>query len=201
MDPGWVKKCIAAGRGEEAGRYVDHLLEQAKSVLKTQDVGIMTISPPLLERLAQDDLLIKLVNEKVRMIMWQGAHMDADTRHLLRTEIFPAVRLRGFYGSTMVLGGAFERVGLTDEDPCVFDPFFPFISYSVVDPETGAEVAYGERGQVVMNHLGKGQLIPNNLERDTAIRVEPPPGRLGDSVAEVRPVARFDNEPVIEGVY
>ena len=201
MDPRWVKKCIAGGRTEEAARYVDHLLDQAKSVLRTQDVGIMTISPPLLERLAQDDLLVKLVNEKVRMIMWQGAHMDADTRYLLRTEIFPHVQLRGFYGSTMVLGGAFERVGLTSEEPCVFDPFSPYISYSVIDPEIGAEVPYGERGQVVMNHISKGQLIPNNLERDTAIRVEPPTGQLGDSVAEVRPVASFENEPVIEGVY
>jgi hypothetical protein len=201
MDPRWVKRCMAEGRMDEAGRYVDHLLRQAELLLKTQDIGIMTISPPLLERLARHDHLVKLVNEKVRMIVWQGAHLDADTRHLLRTEVFPEVRLRGFYGSTMVLGGAFERVGLTDEDPCVFDPFFPYISFSVVDPETGAEVAYGERGQVVMNHVSKGLLLPNNLERDTVVRVKPATGRPGDSVADVRPVARFDNEPVIEGVY
>ena len=201
MDPRWVKKCIAHGRAEEAGRYVDHLLEQAEYVLQAQDIGIMTISPPLLERLAQRDHLVKLVNEKVRMIVWQGAHMDADTRHLLRTQVFPAVKLRGFYGSTMVLGGAFERVGLTDDDPCVFDPFFPYISYAVVDPETGAEVDYGERGQVVMHHVSKAQLLPNNLERDTAVRARPAAGLRGDAVSEVRPVATFDDEPVIEGVY
>lgn len=34
-------------------------LEQAEFLLKTQDIGIMTISPPLLERLAQHDLLVK----------------------------------------------------------------------------------------------------------------------------------------------
>lgn len=201
MDPRWVKKCLAQGRSEEAERYIDHLLAQAEYVLRTQDVGILTISPPMLERLACDDRLVKLVNDKVRMIVWQGAHMDPDTRHLLRTEVFPEIRLRGFYGSTMVLGGAFERPGLTDDEPCVFDPFSPYISFSVVDPETGADVAYGERGQVVMNHVSKGQLLPNNLERDTAVRVPPPTGQVGDSVADVRPVDRFDDEPVIEGVY
>jgi hypothetical protein len=62
-------------------------------------------------------------------------------------------------------------------------------------------VPYGERGQVVMNHISKGMFIPNNLERDTAVRLEGPPGQIGDSVAEVAPVATFDGEPVIEGVY
>ncbi len=201
MDPRWVKKCIAAGKTAEAELYVDHLLEQAAYVLRAQDVGLLTMSPPLLERLARDQELVDLVNRKVHMIMWQGAHMDADTRHLLRTEVFPDVKIRGFYGSTMVLGGAFERPGLSDEEPCVFDPFSPYISFRVIDPETGRAVPYGERGRVVMNHVSKGQLLPNNLERDTAVRVPAPPGRFGDSVAEVRPVDTFDDEPVIEGVY
>ncbi len=201
MDPRWVKKCIASGRTEEAGRYVDHLLEQVEHVLQAQDIGIMTISPPLLERLARHDQLVKLVNEKVWMIIWQGAHMDADTRDLLRTEIFPDVRIRGFYGSTMVLGGAFERIDTGQPTACVFDTFSPYITFSVIDPESGKNVSYGERGQVVMNHVSKGQLLPNNLERDTAVRVRPPAGQAGDSVTDVRPVDRFEDERVVEGVY
>jgi hypothetical protein len=34
-----------------------------------------------------------------------------------------------------------------------------------------------------------------------ATRVAPPEGHVGDSVADVRPVKRFDDEAVIEGVY
>jgi hypothetical protein len=101
----------------------------------------------------------------------------------------------------MVLGGSMERMGLTEDDPCVFDPFSPYISFSVVDPATGLEVPNGEGGQVVMNHVSKGMLLPNNLERDTAIRIEPLPGQAGDSVADVSPVAVFDDQAVIEGVY
>lgn len=201
MDPRWVKRCIAEGRVSDADRYVDHLIGQARSLLESQDIGIIMTTPPLLERLARHDELVTLINEKVRVILWAGAHMDADTRHLFRTEVFPDVGLCGFYASTMVLGGAYERTGLTDDDPCVFDPFSPYLSFSVINPETGEDVGYGERGQVVMNHISKGMLAPNNLERDTAVRVKPPAGTLGDSVADVSPVTSFDNSSVIEGVY
>ncbi|MGH3764302.1 MAG: phenazine antibiotic biosynthesis protein [Pseudonocardiaceae bacterium] len=201
MDPRWVKRCIAEGRGQDAERYVEHLIGQAQAVLETQDIGVIVTTPPLLERLAQHDKLAALINEQVRVLQWAGAHMDADTRHLLRTEVFPGAQLHGFYASTMILGGAYERIDLTDDDPCIFDPFSPYISFAVIDPGTGENVGYGERGQVVMNHVSKGMLAPNNLERDTAVRVQPPVGQLGDSVADISPVASFDNELVIEGVY
>jgi hypothetical protein len=71
----------------------------------------------------------------------------------------------------------------------------------VVDPDTGERVAHGERGQVVMNHISKGMFVPNNLERDSAIRMPGLPGQIGDSVSEVTPVATFEGETVIEGVY
>jgi phenylacetate-coenzyme A ligase PaaK-like adenylate-forming protein len=201
LDPRWVKKCIRDGRAEEADRYAEHLIDQSAFVLETQDVGVLMTTPPLLERLARRDELVSLINEKVRLILWGGAHMDADTRYLFRTEVFPEVELRGEYGSTMILGITTERMGPADDDPYIFDPFSPYISFSVVDPATGQDVAYGERGQVVMNHISKSMLLPNNLERDTATRVRPLPGQLGDSVADVGPVTVFGNETVIEGVY
>jgi phenylacetate-coenzyme A ligase PaaK-like adenylate-forming protein len=201
MDPRWVKKLIGAGRADEANAYAEHLIDQAAFVLQTQDIGVLWSTPPLLERLARRDDLIELVREKVELIEWGGAHMDADTRQLYRTEIFPGLTIDGGYGSTMVLGGAPERLELTDEDPCIFDPPSPYITFSVVEPDTGRRVPYGERGQVVMNHVSKSFLLPNNLERDMATRMRPPEGQVGDSVADVTPVRRFDNETVIEGVY
>jgi phenylacetate-coenzyme A ligase PaaK-like adenylate-forming protein len=201
MDPRWVKKLIAAGKADEAGAYAEHLIDQAAFVLQTQDIGVLMSTPPLLERLARRDDLVELVRQKVQAIAWAGAHMDPDTRQLYRTEVFPGVILEGHYGSTMVLGGATERLGLTDEDPCIFDPFSPYITFSVVDPDTGRPVAYGERGQVVMNHVSKSFLLPNNLERDMATRIPPLEGQVGDSVADVSPVHRFDDETVVEGVY
>ena len=43
--------------------------------------------------------------------------------------------------------------------------------------------------------------LPNNLERDSAIRVPGLDGQIGDSVIAVAPVATFEGETVIEGVY
>jgi len=201
MDPRWVKKLIAAGKPQEAEAYAEHLVDQAAFVLQSQDIGVLLSTPPLLERLAQRDELVERIRETVQLIEWGGAHMDADTRYLYRTEVFPGVTLCGAYGSTMVLGGADERPGLNDEDPCIFDAFSPYITFSVVDPDMGHQVAYGERGQVVMNHVSRSFLLPNNLERDMATRIRPLEGQVGDSVADVTPVQQFDNETVIEGVY
>jgi phenylacetate-coenzyme A ligase PaaK-like adenylate-forming protein len=201
MDPRWVKKLIADGNAGQADAYAEHLIDQAAFVLETQDIGVIMSTPPLLERLARRDDLVELVRRNVAAIHWAGAHMDADTRQLYRTEVFPGVKLVGTYGSTMVLGGATERPALTDDDPCIFDPFSPCVTFSVVDAQTGHKVRYGTRGQVVMNHISKSFLLPNNLERDMATRIEPPAGQLGDSVADVAPVAQFDDEVVIEGVY
>ena len=201
LDPRWVKKLIAAGKPDEVTDYVDHLVEQTAFVLRTQDVGVLMSTPPLLERLAREDELVDLINAKVKAVIWGGAHMDPDTRHLLRTEVFPEIGIYGEYGSTMILHAAPERPGLGSDDPCVFDPHSPFVTFSVVDPETLAQVPVGERGQVIMNHVSKGMLMPNNLERDEATRVEPLPGQAGDSVADVTPVRTFEDATVIEGVY
>jgi hypothetical protein len=151
----------------------------------------------LVEAIARDDGLVDLVTCKIRYLLLSGAHVDMDSLDLLR-EIFPSTAIALAFGSTMVLSQAATRI---DRDSIVFDPRSPYVVFWVIDPETGAEVPYGERGQVVMNHISKGMFIPNNLERDTAIRMPGPDGQIGDSVSEVAPVAVFGGEPVIEGVY
>jgi phenylacetate-coenzyme A ligase PaaK-like adenylate-forming protein len=201
MDPRWVKLVLAEGKADEAEAYAEHLIDQAAFALESQDVGVLMTTPPLLERLARRDDLVELVRRSVDVIQWGGAHMDADTRDLYRTEVFPGITLHGVYGNTMILGGSGERPGQAVGAPCIFDPYSPYVTFSVVDPETGARVGYGERGQVVMSHVSRSFLLPNNLERDTATRIEPAEGQLGDSVADVAPVQRFDDEVVIEGVY
>jgi len=201
LDPRWVRKCIMEGLPHEADRYAEHIIAQMTSVLRTQDVSILVITPPLLDRLVRQPELVELVQQKISAIIWGGTHMDADTRHIYQTEIFPGISFQGGYGSTTVLGGAFERAGLSDDDPCVFDPFSPYVTFSVVDPQSMEEVAFNERGQVVMNHVSKSMLLPNNLERDSAIRLPGRSGQAGDSVADVLPVAVFGGREVAEGVY
>jgi phenylacetate-coenzyme A ligase PaaK-like adenylate-forming protein len=198
IDPRWVKKLAARNAASEVAAYIDHVIEQAVFVLQTQHVANLHTTPPLLAAIARDDSVVDLVNAKIRYLLLSGAHVDADTLDLLR-DIFPNATITMAFGSTMVLSQAVTRT--TDEDSFVFDPRTPYVVFRVIDPATGDQVPYGQRGQVVMNHISKGMFIPNNLERDEAIRMPGPAGQLSDSVSEVRPVASFEGEAVIEGVY
>lgn len=197
IDPRWVKKLAARAATADVAAYVDHVVEQAVFVLQTQHVANLHTTPPLLAAIARDDRVVDLVNDKIRYLLLSGAHVDADTLDLLRG-IFPATTITMAFGSTMVLSQAVTR---TVDDAFIFDPRTPYVVFWVVDPDTGERVPYGQPGQVVMNHISKGMFIPNNLERDLAIRMPGPAGELSDSVSEVRPVPTFEGEAVIEGVY
>lgn len=198
IDPRWVKKAAARNAAADVTAYVDHVIEQAVFILQTQTVANMQTTPPLLETMARNDRVVDLVNGKIRYLLLSGAHFDADTLDLLR-DIFPATTITVAFGSTMVLSQAVTRTG--DGDAFVFDPRTPYVVFWVVDPDTGEQVPYGQPGQVVMNHISKGMFIPNNLERDLALRMPGPSSAFSDSVSEVRPVQTLDGEAVIEGVY
>ncbi|CAN5745814.1 phenazine antibiotic biosynthesis protein [soil metagenome] len=200
LDPRWVKKLAARRAVGEISAYVDHVLDQARFILATQDVVNLQTTPPLLDAIARDDRLTDLVNAKVRFMMLSGAHLTPDALDLLR-DIFPDTTIAMVFGSTMILSQAMTRPVDALGDPFVFDPRSPYVAFWVVDPGTRESVPYGERGQVVMHHISKGMFLPNNLERDTAIRVPGPPGQVGDSLSVVWPVAHHDGGVVIEGVY
>jgi phenylacetate-coenzyme A ligase PaaK-like adenylate-forming protein len=198
IDPRWVKKVAARNAAAEVAAYVDHVIDQAVFILQTQRVANLHTTPPLLEAIARNDHVVDLVNDKIRYLLLSGAHVDVDTLDLLR-DIFPNTTITMAFGSTMVLSQAVTRTA--DGDAFVFDPRTPYVVFWVIDPDTGDRVPYGQQGQVVMNHISRGMFIPNNLERDLAIRMPGPAGELSDSVSAVRPVATFEGEAVIEGVY
>jgi hypothetical protein len=200
LDPRWVKKVAARNASAEVSAYVDHVIEQTSYILQTQNIANLQTTPPLLEAIARNEPVLELVNQKIRFMLLSGAHLDADTLDLLR-EIFPNTVISMVFGSTMILSQTMTRAGDNDGESFIFDPRSPYVVFSVVDPDNGETVPYGERGQVVMNHISKGMFIPNNLERDSAIRIPGPEGQVGDSISGVEPVATFEGEPVIEGVY
>jgi phenylacetate-coenzyme A ligase PaaK-like adenylate-forming protein len=200
LDPRWVKKLAARNAIRDVAGYVEHVLEQASWILQTQNVVNMHTTPPLLEAIARNDGDVDLVNQKIRWLLLSGAHVDADTLDILR-DTFPNTTITMAFGSTMILSQATTRATDTDCASFAFDPRSPYVVFWVVDPATGEKVPYGERGRVVMNHISKGMFIPNNLERDSAIRLAGPAGQIGDSVTEVKPVEMFEGEAVVEGVY
>src|ERR1700758_268675 len=44
-----LKKLVARGAADEATAYVDHIIEQAGYILRTQDVTVLMTTPPLLQ--------------------------------------------------------------------------------------------------------------------------------------------------------
>ncbi|MFF7361720.1 phenazine antibiotic biosynthesis protein [Streptomyces sp. NPDC008125] len=200
LDPRWVKHLIGTGDTAGASAYVDHLVDQAELVLKSQDIAFLITTPPLLARMAERASVRSLIGEKVRLVVWTGAHMDLDTLDYLSAEIFPKTRFRGSYGSTSVLSGTVQRPDPEGTGNVVFDSYAPHVIYRVVDPVSGSPVAFGQEGAVVMNYVTKYGLVPNSLERDLATRVPSPTG-AGDSLQNIHPVAEMDGQKMIEGVY
>ncbi|WP_329026114.1 AMP-binding protein [Streptomyces sp. NBC_00690] len=197
IDPRWVKRQILSGGSPDA--YLTHLTDQLGHIIRTQNIAAITITPPIFSELLLDDELTERLRHRLTYLAFAGAHLDDDTRDVI-AEIFPDTVIQNLYGSTMVLTTARVRPG-TDASATVYDGYSPFVVFTVVDPETRRPVAYGERGQVRMTHISSGVFIPNNVERDSVIRLPAPEGAVGDSLGSPRPLAAFDGEPVIEGVY
>jgi hypothetical protein len=90
LDPRWVKKLAARGATDEVAAYVDHVLDQAEYVLRSQDVKMLTTTPPLLAAMARSNRLVELINLKVLRLQIGSAHLDEDTRMRSRTS-FPCL--------------------------------------------------------------------------------------------------------------
>jgi len=200
IDPRWAKKLAARATADEAAAYVDHLVEQVGYILATQDIGNLFTTPPILTAMTRSDSLVDRVNQSVRFIVLGGAHLDPDTYSLFQ-EIFPRITITMVFGNTMILAPAITREAEPTDGVFVFDPRTPYVTFEVVDPESGEPVAVGDRGQVLAHHVSKVMFLPCNLERDSAIRFTGPEGQVGDSIGAVAPVEAFEGEKVIEGVY
>ena len=84
LDPRWVKKLAIRNAAREVAGYVEHVVEQARWILQTQNVANMHITPPLLEAVARNDADVDLINDKIRWLLLSGAHVDSDTLDVLR---------------------------------------------------------------------------------------------------------------------
>ena len=202
LDPRWVKKLVARGALEEyvVLRRASGLTSRDGPAQPGHQAAHYHPSAVAGHR-AQRRGLVELINTKVRRIFRSVARTSRRRHTRVAAGGFPHARLHNLYGSTMILGSSRMREPLSDNDSVIHDPRSPYITFTVVDPDSGDLVPYGQRGQVVMNHVSRAMFLPNNLERDTAVRVAAPHGQVGDSVSEVRPVEVFGGQPVTEGVY
>jgi hypothetical protein len=105
------------------------------------------------------------------------------------------------YGNTLV-GHALQADPLRPGAVRAHHLIPPFGVLRVAEPlDWTADVAVGERGQVVTTTLLEDLFIPNMIERDTAVRTPPHPWFPWDGVAEVQPGGAPDSGGITEGVY
>lgn len=200
FDPRWVKHLMAHGLGEIAEKYLEHLLDQAEPILRTQEIAVLNTTPPVLEAICARPELYELVQSKVEAILWAGTSISLETLRQLREVFFPDTVIAGVYGNSL-MGIAPQRRPVDDDiHPCVFTPFPETTRIELVGAD-GQPVDYGERGRVRLHLVTEEMFLPNVLERDTAVRVKPVPGEDVDGLADVQTYRALDEVEIIEGVY
>lgn len=201
FDPRWVKRLIGSGRVELASEYREYLLDQMELVVSTQNIKVLFITPPVLEAVCARQSLYKRLSESLEGIMWAGTSISPESLHQIEETFFPNARVAAIYGNT-IMGIAPQRPREDgDSHLCVFRPFVPQSIVELIDPDTGAQVDYGERGQVLIHQMSRDLFLPNVPERDTAIRVRPATGDDVDGLADIAPLKSGNGPTVIEGVY
>lgn len=202
FDPRWVRKCIKEGDHSVAQKYIEHIINQVKDILLEQNIKVLFATPLVIERLVSDSDLIKVAREKIKGLIWSGTSLSRESIYFLKEEIFPGAVVVGLYGNTM-MGIAGQRPTLkNDKYPANFYTYFPNSIVEVVKFDDCTEkVDYYQTGQVKVTLLTKEMFVPNNLERDQAVRIPPDNDFFQwDGVAEIKPITK-SNDQIIEGVY
>ena len=168
FDPRWAKKLPEGSFARE--RYLAHVTEQAMDVIRTQEIGVLFTTPPVLRALAA--VMTEPQRRRIRGIHYGGMSIEPDEMRQFQTVLFPeAVHLSG-YGNTL-LGCALELSG----EPGRNLDYFPYGNRLVLEVvgDRGASVQAGETGRVRVTRLDETMLIIRMLERDIGSAVPPPP--------------------------
>ena len=199
LDPRWVKKVLAGKNYEAARAYMDHVVDQAVTILKHRKIAGLFTTPKLLEALGEK---IQLWDAGIRGVFCGGTTMSPQyVRYIIEEVLENRIGFYPTYGNTLM--GLAASVPLRPEDHFSVTYFAsqPRAVLRVVAPDkTDQLVDYGQWGRVELTTLTKEFFMPRFLERDEAIRREPRPPYAWDGVSEVRPFGAME-KTIVEGVY
>jgi phenylacetate-coenzyme A ligase PaaK-like adenylate-forming protein len=199
LDPRWVKKVIANRQLDVARAYMDHVVDQAITILKHRKVSALFTTPKLLEALGEKT---NLYEAGIRGVFCGGTSMSPQyVRFLVEEVLENKIGFAPTYGNTLM--------GLAASRPLLPEDRFSLTYYApqpravlrVVDPnQTNQLKAYGEWGRVELTTLTREFFMPRFLERDEAIRRQPCSLYPWDGVGDVRPFGALE-KTIVEGVY
>jgi len=199
LDPRWVKKIISAKQLEHAKAYMEHVVDQAVTILKHRRIAGLFTTPKLLEALAEK---INLWEAGIRGVFCGGTTMAPQYVRFIVEEVLEGrIGFYPTYGNTLM--GLAASVPLRVEDNYSITYYAPqprAVLRVVNSNKTDETVAYGSWGRVELTTLTREFFMPRFLERDEAIRREPRAPYAWDGVAEVRPFGAMEKQ-IVEGVY
>jgi phenylacetate-coenzyme A ligase PaaK-like adenylate-forming protein len=197
LDPRWVKKIM--GEKQSPRAYMDHVVDQAVTILKHRKLAGLFTTPKLLEALGEK---IDLWEAGIRGVFCGGTTMAPQyVRYIVEEVLEGRIGFYPTYGNTLM--GLAASVPLLPEDNFSVTYYAPEprAVLRVVNPEkTQQLVEYGQWGRVELTTLTREFFMPRFLERDEAIRRPPRAPYAWDGVAEVRPFGAMEKN-IVEGVY
>jgi hypothetical protein len=199
LDPRFVKKLISNKQFDVARQYMDHVVDQAATILKHRKVSGLFTTPKLLEALAEK---VDVYAAGIRGVFCGGTTMLPQyVRFIVEEVLENRIGFYPTYGNTLM--GLAASVPLLPEDNYSITYYAPQprAVLRVVNPtNTDETVDYDTWGRVELTTLTKEFFMPRFLERDEALRRKPCGPYEWDGVAEVRPFGAMENK-IVEGVY
>jgi phenylacetate-coenzyme A ligase PaaK-like adenylate-forming protein len=199
LDPRWVKKVISAKQFDQAKAYMEHVVDQAVTILEHRKISGLFTTPKLLEALAEK---IDLWEAGIRGVFCGGTTMAPQYVRFIVEEVLEGrIGFYPTYGNTLM--GLAASVPLRPEDNYSITYYAPQprAVLRIVDPvQTQQTKGCGEWGRVELTTLTREFFMPRFLERDEAIRRPPRAPYAWDGVAEVRPFGAMEKQ-IVEGVY
>ena len=199
LDPRWVKKVISNKQFEQARAYMDHVIDQAVTILKHRKITGLFTTPKLLEAMSEK---INIYDAGIRGVFCGGTTMLPQyVRFIVEEVLENRIGFYPTYGNTLM--GLAASVPLRKEDNFSITYYAPQprAVLRIVDPNNTTQLKnYGEWGRVELTTLTREFFMPRFLERDEAIRREPRGPYAWDGVAEVRPFGAMEKN-IVEGVY
>ncbi len=199
LDPRFVKKLIASKQFDVARQYMDHVVDQAVTILKHRKVSALFTTPKLLEALSEK---INIYEAGIRGVFCGGTTMLPQYVRFIVEEVLEGkIGFYPTYGNTLM--GLAASVPLLPEDKFSITYYAPqprAVLRIVKPDDTTQTVDYDTWGRVELTTLTKEFFMPRFLERDEALRRKPRAPYEWDGVAEVRPFGAMENK-IVEGVY
>ncbi len=200
-DVRWIKRQASGSLGFTL--YLDHVLDQALNVIRTQTIEVLLITPPLLLALAAR--MTAEERKHIRGIHLAGMALSVADSEAIRHQLFPQAVVLPGYGNSL-LGVLFEHTPpafgepptYVLDDPALWLQLIAFQEDKPIAADLAATLKPGQRGRVVAHRLDASFLLLNMVERDTACYALPANKncRAVTAVEPIRPMITGKSEGV-----